>query len=215
MSHSIPVAGTTHNGRYLDDGSIELLIVVPPNQVTQHSSRLMEHGCNIGLVELAYRPANWGKESQQLRLSQFFYTPDVWEAIGSDEKYQAWCRRQKSAHSGRLGIDGNPIVYAHVRRVAAGSGMAKKPIYSGIPLLNTEHQQQHQGGETSLLDSNGKRRTREWYNKTAIDHVVRWAWETLKHQLGYEHWPQVPPEKLRGWAESKGVDRHLPKCYRG
>lgn len=212
VSDNPAVMGTTINGRYLEDGSIELTIVIPERSAKCHTARLMEYGSSVGLVEL--KAAKWGRESQQLRLSRFFYTPDVWQAIGTDDQYQAWCRTLRSAHSKRPGVEGDPIVFAHVRRVHSGSGMAKKPPFSGIPLLNSEHQLQHQKGETALLDSQGRPRTRAWYEKAAIDHVVVWAWSSLKTQLNYEHWPRVPPEDLLAWAQKHDVVKYLPACYR-
>lgn len=209
MGNPAAVMGTTYNGRSLDDGSIELTIVIPPDEALKVTSFcMMNNGANIGMVLLNYKPAKWGKQAQQLRLSAFFRTPKVWQAIGSDEHYQDWCRSQPSAFSRRPGNDSDPMQYAHVRRVADGAGTGIKPSHCGIPLLASEHARQHQHGESVL---GGK----AWADKQRIDHVVRWAWETLKRQLGYEHWPQVPPEKVLAWAKRHDIDQYLPQCYRG
>ena len=207
MEHNPAVMGTTYNGRYMPDGSIELTVIIPEKHVTKRTARLMEMGCNVGLVELAYKPANWGEESRKLFISSFFRTPAVWQAIGTDAKYQEWVRQQPSAYSKRKGSESDPVVYAHVRRVADGAGSGIKPLYCGVPLLNSEHQLQHQKGESAL---GGK----EWFNKQRILHVMMWGWESLKFQLGYEHWQQVPPETLLEWAQKNNVDRYLPPCYR-
>jgi hypothetical protein len=209
MDNPAAVMGTTHNGRSLEDGSIELTIVISPDEALKVTSfGMMNHGANIGMVLLNYKPAKWGKQSQQLRLSSFFRTPKVWQAIGSDQHYQDWCRSQPSAYSRRKGTESDPMQYAHVRRVADGSGTGIKPSHSGIPLLASEHARQHHHGESVL---GGK----AWADKQRITHVVHWAWETLKGRLGYEHWPQVPPEKLLDWAKRNDVDQYLPQCYRG
>lgn len=210
LEHNPAIMGTTFNGRYMPDGSIELTLVIPEDQANRFSARMMEFGTNVGLVELAYKPANWGKEARTLFLSGFFSAPAVWRAIGSDEQYQAWVRKQPSAHSSRRGTEDNQIVYAHVRRVRDGAGSSIKPLYCGIPLLNSEHQLQHQQGESGLRPGEGK----AWFDRQRVVFVTMWGWETLKRQLGFEHWPQVPPATLLEWAQRNNVDRYLPACYR-
>lgn len=208
MGNPAAVMGTTYNGRALEDGSIELTIVIRHDEALKLAAHgLMNYGTNIGMVALNYQPAKYGKFAQQLRLSRFFYTPQVWRAIGSDQHYQQWCRSQPSAFSRRHGTESDPIQFAHVRRVADGAGTGIKPTHCGIPLLASEHARQHQEGEAAL---GGK----EWADKQRITHVVHWAWDTLKAQLGYEHWPQVPPETLLQWAQRNDVDQYLPACYR-
>lgn len=207
MGNPVAVMGTTHNGRALEDGSIELTIVISPDEALKVASHgMMNHGANLGLALLNYKPAKYGAYAQKLRLSRFFFTPQVWQAIGSDKHYQDWCRRQPSAFSRRPGTEADPIQYAHVRRIADGAGTSIKPTHCGIPLLASEHARQHQHGESVL---GGK----AWADRQRVEHVVRWAWETLKAQLGYSHWPQVPPDELLHWAKRKGVDQHLPPCF--
>ena len=67
---------------------------------------------------------------------------------------------------------------------------------------------QHQQGESAL---GGK----EWFDKKRIDYVSRWAWETLKNQLGYSSWSETPPEVLNQWATQHNLQHHLPAEYRG
>lgn len=210
MDNPVAVTGTTYNGRYMPDGSIELTLVIPSNEVNPFSARLMQFGTNVGLVALAFNPANWGREAHALFMSGFFRTPAVWQAIASDAHYQAWVRKQPSAHSKRQGTEDDPIVYAHVRRVRDGAGSSIKPLYCGIPLLNSEHRLQHQKGESGLRPKEGK----AWFDKQRVVFVTLWGWETLKAQLGFEHWPQVPPETLFAWAEKNNVTQYLPACYR-
>ena len=44
-----------------------------------------------------------------------------------------------------------------------------------------------------------------------------WCWWSLKGQLGYDSWSDVPPWKLLAWAEDKNVagdgSMWLPRCY--
>jgi len=70
-----------------------------------------------------------------------------WAVYGSDDDYQAFCRKRPSAYSGH---NGN-IVFAHYR-TAANSGTGCKPFYSGIPLTSTEHAIQHRIGQYNFME---------------------------------------------------------------
>lgn len=216
MMSNPAVMGTTHNGRILEDGSMELLIIVRPESVNRFSQRLAEMGTNVGLVELAYNPAQWGKHAQKLRTSGFFAYPKVWAAIGTDEEYQAWVRKQRCARTRQPGSESDPVVFAHVRRVADGSGTSTKPRYAGIPLLNSIHHRQHQNGESSVHPK-GK----DWFDEQRIKYVMEWAWQTLKVRISeqekrqFEHWSQIPPPAVLKWAATHNVDKHLPELYQG
>lgn len=149
----------------------------------------------------------YGEHARELRLSGFFRSPDVWAVVGTDDSYQAWCRSQPCARCRRDGNDANPIVFAHARRIADGAGTAIKPKYSGIPLHDSEHKEQHQRGESAI---GGK----EWFDKARIEHVQAWAWEETKRQLGAASFRDVHPRRLYEWAVARGVERYLPACYR-
>ncbi len=153
----------------------------------------------------------YGALAQSLRQSSFFRNPQVWQSIGSDNDYNQWVKRQKSAYSGRFSEyhdNGDRFcVPAHYRKVSEGSGTGIKPDYSTIPLTNDEHQKQHQHGYGVIGDEH-------WWQVQRINHVQRWCWETLRAQLGYESWSQVPPRVMYRWAESKGLDKYLPYQYR-
>jgi hypothetical protein len=149
----------------------------------------------------------YSQEAKVLRLSSFFRSLDVWRAIGSDLQFLAWVRQQKCAYCHTENNPNNPVVAAHVRRVSEGAGIGIKPEYCAIPLCNEHHRLQHAQGESSL---GGK----EWMDKKRIEHVTCWAWETLKQQLGYESWTQVPPDELKAWAISHNLVGYLPMEYR-
>jgi hypothetical protein len=150
--------------------------------------------------------ALYGEEAKALRLSAFFRTPDVWRAIGSDEEFLAWLRRQLCAAPDQSGCGGD-VVAAHVRRVSEGAGVGIKPPYCAIALCHAHHCDAHQFGDSRLG-------TREWWGRQRIEHVQQWAWESLKQQLGYAHWNQVNPRVLRDWAEQHGIELLLPNLYR-
>ena len=157
-------------------------------------------------------PPKFGPQAKALRLClQFVGNPKVWAAVGSDEDFLSWLRTMPCAYCrGKPHWENDEYVHcvpAHVRRVAAGSGTAIKPVYSAIPLCNVCHDKQHRQGEGAL---GGK----EWFDRQRIHHVVEWVWQSLKEQLGYEHWNEMPPATLHAWALEHGLLDALPPCYR-
>ena len=103
-------------------------------------------------------PGDYGELANILHRSSFFRTQAVWEACGTDKKFQDWVRRQPSVVSGQFAywdaLGEGRSVFAHVRRVAEGAGTGIKPRYCGVPLTQEEHQRQHDRGE-SAVDSAG------------------------------------------------------------
>ena len=92
-----------------------------------------------------------------------------------------------------------------------GSGTSIKPKYSAIPLCGAGygkncHDRQHREGESAI---GGKERV----DKLRLHYVHQWVWDSLKSQLGYEHWNQVPPQTLMAWASWNGVLDTLPDIY--
>lgn len=149
--------------------------------------------------------APYGKQAKILRQSAFFRTPEVWRAIGADDQFLRWLRGRPCAASALSRCDGD-IVAAHVRRVANGAGTGIKPEYSAVALCSKHHDQQHRQGETAFGG-------REWFDQRRIEAVQQWAWDTLKSQLGYQTWADIPPMILKGWAESHGIERLIPEGY--
>lgn len=201
------ITAITSKHRTLDDGTVEYLIRVPSEESSTATARAMlTAGCNIAILPLAYKEARYGEQAKALRLSGFFFAPEVWRHIGSDDDYQKWVRKQPSAICKKYGNVNNPIEFAHVRRVNTGSGVAAKGNYAGIPLLRSEHRLQHKNGESALKPP-------QWFDQQRIKYVTEWAWLRLKDQLGYEHWNQVPPMVLKQWCDSRELTKYLPKKY--
>jgi|JI10StandDraft_1071094.scaffolds.fasta_scaffold238662_4 hypothetical protein len=86
-----------------------------------------------------------------------------WYRYGTDKHYQAWCRKQPCAVTGAVGN----VVYAHYR-TAANSGIAIKPVYSGVPMDAETHRLQHQIGQYAL-------KSRIWWEQTVEKHLRAWA----------------------------------------
>ena len=155
-------------------------------------------------------PSKYGQQAKELRQSSFFRRPEVWRAVGTDKEFLDWLKTQDCAanqpHSG-------DVVPAHVRRVGNGSGTGIKPEYSAIPLCDMHHQWQHREGESAF-------ESREWFDKKRIEYLVKWCWETLKTELSYDSWSNVPPWELLKWAEDHQVSCSgpggalwMPRCY--
>ncbi len=204
--------------KVLKDGSIRLTIDIEPRfrdvlaswlepDMPVAVARITRQAAAGEMQAAATSAPSYGEQARELKLSSFFRTPDVWRAVGTDAAYQAWCRKQVCAACERDGGDQNPIVFAHLRRVAEGAGVGIKPPYCGVPLHDSEHNLQHQHGESRIAPP-------ETWDRWRIEHLQRWCWESLKAELGFESWREVPPEKLLAWAQRRRVDHLLPACYR-
>ena len=149
--------------------------------------------------------ALYGDQARILRLSAFFRTPTVWKAIGTDDEFLKWVRsRHCCLCKGNLGLSSSEA--AHVRRVANGSGMGIKPIYSAIPLCHTHHMEQHNQGEETM---GGK----EMFDKLRIKYVSKWAWDALKEILDCSSWKFVNPDKFIEWCKLNNVEKFIPAEY--
>lgn len=85
-------------------------------------------------------------------------TLDELKAIGTDEEFLDFIRRQPSCLSGQFSEyveDGRRNPACHVRRVKYGSGMATKGRYNAVPMTHAEHHTQHGRGELAALQSHG------------------------------------------------------------
>ena len=216
------IMGSSTRCNTMADGSLRVTIDVMPAD-SQAAFRLFgTPGTPVGLARLTDETAvaheqpkptkgSYGEYAKALKLSGFFRSPEVWAAIGLDAEYLEWVKHQKSAISGDFSEYHDTgeayCVPAHVRRVEHGSGTGIKPPYSAIPLTKKEHDYAHQHGDTQV-------RPDEWWEKMRIKYVSDWAWESLKNQLFYGSWSDVPPETLQAWAIHKGVLNYLPLCYK-
>ena len=213
--------GTSVGSRTMADGTLRVQIDISPSDAVSAFTAFGAPGSAVALARLTdasavehERPKHgrgeYGEVAKNLKLSGFFRSPAVWQAVGSDEEYLAWIKRQPCAVTGQYsGYDDAGEGYsipAHVRRVGNGSGTAVKPPYSAIPLTDALHKKQHQHGETSIMPQE------EW-DKKRIQYVSKWAWNTLKAELGFESWSEIAPQTMYNWCKRKGVDKYLPPGY--
>ncbi len=189
-----------HTGFHVPHGSVALALLTETPETVTHPSV----GSAAPSAARVSRP--YGAQAQTLRLSGFFRTPDVWKAIGTDKQFRAWVATQDCiATSIGEGCHGD-VIAAHVRRIADGAGTGIKPDYACIPLCHGHHTEQHQHGESAIAP-------KEKWDQWRIQTVEKWCWETLRSELGYAHWYDVPPTVLLAWAEHACVDRYLPNAY--
>ena len=196
-------------------GDAIIALAIPIEKANQISGLMGKVGHSVGVafaeVEKVPHRGNYGMEARALKLSSFFQSPDVWKQIGTDEQYLNWVRGQPCSVCGNFNYleDGREVCEAaHVRRVEAGAGTGIKPKYSAIPLCHQHHKLQHQKGESAIGGQ-------EELDKMRMFHVEQWAWDTLKHKLGYDSWKYVPPNVLKGWADDHNLLKYLPEEYRG
>jgi hypothetical protein len=222
LEEKVAVSGISRTLSTLADGTVRLKIDFEPCDRETAMKLFGEPGTPIAIVPLSQEAAEttlinenlddhekeirWGGEAKELKLSSFFRTKSVWKKIGTDDEYLSWLREQSCAFCKSPPNEHKPIEAAHVRRVASGAGTGIKPQYSAIPLCHKHHAEQHQHGESILGGE-------LWFDRKRIEYISRWGWESLKKQLGYDSWAQVPPEKLCRWAAENGVNATIPPIY--
>ncbi|HET9680327.1 MAG TPA: hypothetical protein VFP95_07195 [Gammaproteobacteria bacterium] len=200
------LSGTVMRFRSLVDGSVRVEIDLHGG-LAELAALGMEHGTHVAvarLSDLATATTKYGQYAKALRLSGFFYQPEVWPAIGKDEHYRAWLAQQR-CHMAR-GCAGD-VVAAHVRRVGRGSGTGIKPGYSAVPLCDKHHQLQHQKGESALM-------AKVNWDAAADKYLLEWGWETLRTHLGVGSMRDASPAAVVEWARSRDVAQFLPAIYR-
>ena len=130
---------------------------------------------------------------------------------GTDSEYQAYVRQWPSVLTDNYNEWENGegrSVYAHVRRVSAGSGVAYKPEYSGVPLSQAQHFNTHQHGESYYNKSEwwerqARRMLTNWINNVAVPMVednnkVVFTLESAEHLRAFQ-------ERLEPYFKNPGV----------
>lgn len=225
MSDETPAAIRATRGAILkeyEDGSLAVRILIAPTDKQTFMQLLPDVNLPIFIARETQESAqkalqeesqeSFGLFARELMLhSEWMGNPKVWAALGTDNEYLDWCRKQKCAHCGKEPRwDMDVFVLneaAHVRRVANGSGTAIKPPYSAIPLCSFDHKEQHQRGEDAI---GGKDKV----DKMRLEHVKQWAWERMRELFGVTSMRWVDPAIVLAWARTHDIDRYLPESYR-
>lgn len=101
--------------------------------------------------------------------------------IKRDQKFREWVQKQPSCISGHYSEyndagEGRSIA-AHVRR-ASDSGIATKPLFSAVPLTNSEHHLQHNMGEARVLQrlfpGIETQQAKMWFDQRAQEYLKKW-----------------------------------------
>lgn len=200
------IQGTVAGFQSLADGTLRLKVDVLQTDTRAALDHIAENGAVVAIARLGdvQQPskAKYGKYAEVLRRSDFFRRTAVWQAVGKDSDFLDYLRLRRCAYCGAPA----PSEAAHVRRIASGAGTGEKPPYSAIPLCHEHHAAQHNQGESVL---GGK----EWFNKQRIKYLQEWCWNSLKEQLAFDSWAEVPPKTLAIWAIERGVQMYLPGAY--
>jgi hypothetical protein len=101
-----------------------------------------------------------------------------------DQQFREYIQRQPSCLSGHFSehINGEGrSIAAHVRR-ASNSGTSAKPLFSCVPLTQSEHDLQHRQGEAACLNFCKPKDmpwtsfdAKEWFNLTAQQYLQQWV----------------------------------------
>jgi hypothetical protein len=150
----------------------------------------------------------YGEAAKLLRFDQDGYLPTIrvkefCQVFGTDDDYQAFCRKQECAKSKRSGTISDAVVYAHLRR-SKDSGTAFKADYMGVPLLDSVHRDQHQHGEITTLGS------KEFMEKARDQYISRW----IGSKYGVESLGFVNPKDLVKTFMLAGKLHLIPLAYR-
>lgn len=91
-----------------------------------------------------------------------------------DRAYLDWLKTQPSALTGR-----RPTEPCHVRRVARGAGVGRKPPFWAIPMTHEEHHYSHQHGERETLKrflglDLSREDAKAFFDRKAAEYLERW-----------------------------------------
>ena len=179
--------------------------------------------------EVVVTKGEHGKYWQGVIAHGTFNAPPVLEAIGTDEDFLHWIRKQPSCLSGahdwdELNGEGRNEP-AHVRRISEGAGEGTKPDYYCVPMTHAEHFLQHQSGETACLNLHGPKKRGadpgsyneaeafEWFEKKAQHYRTEWASQTLAETLGFERRSKCPPKNVEAWTQLWDLCKYFPKTF--
>lgn len=119
-------------------------------------------------------------------------TLDELKAIGTDEEYLDFIRRQPSCGSGGFSewtSQGLRNPACHVRRIKYGSGTGCKGSYNAIPLRHEEHDYQHRHGELGFLklyrpfEPHDGQSAKEWFEQQVETYRSLWRLASASGQL--------------------------------
>lgn len=221
MGYTIAFGYTAGVGRKKDDGGRRMGIIFGEQDGEVVHQKYDDPNLPVAVILLAdeakyetvgkkkpeKKPSLYGNEAQKLIQSPFFRTVAVWKAIGTDDDLKKYTLKQDCCHCLKEQNPELDIVAHHVRKVKDGSGMGIKGEYIYIPLCALCHAKLHTGVNNHIF-------TDEYLSKKKIDHISKWAKETLKDTLGYQSLTEIPPIKVAEWAVDNDLYLCLPQTYK-
>lgn len=218
------LAARTVKATRQSDGTVELVMLIEPDDGVVALREFNRR--NRWLAVSSMNGGFYGNDARALVASGWFRNPALWSAVGTDAEFQAWARRQRCVLTGGFDFDTQKgeqrCDFCHVRR-ADGAGTGIKPEFSGVPMVHDAHLAQHQRGELAAINEYGRRirkkpetasEAAQWFEAKAVNMAAEWAFETLKAQLGFESFSDVPPRLVKDWANAAGLAYTLPGVIR-
>jgi hypothetical protein len=192
-------------------GEIDTPMAIAPMRYGKLASQVM----NDAISEEGERPqgrkkTDAGRLAQALYQKYFFLSPKVCQALGTDAQYHEWVKSLPESATGRKGVpEQDPIVPAHVRRVKDGAGTSYKPPFTQIPLTKSEHDLQHQKGESAVVDG-GK----DQFDKWRVKYLTMWCKQRIYEIFNVSSMTELDVDEFLEWADEKGLSHLIPKDWR-
>lgn len=211
----------------LADGTLRLQVDIHQTDTAAALSLLCEVGRTVAVAALADSDAgeleseperqqeylenecdnNAGKLMQKLYQAGWFHAPKVLAALGKDAMFLQWVRGQPTCwHCDAPGLEDNPIVAAHWRKVASGAGTGIKPPYSALPLCKFCHDEQHQHGYTVLAPDH-------WWGEKVAKARQEWGHERMRNIFNTTSMTAVPAKYVVEWALEHELNSLIPQEY--
>lgn len=207
----------------LADGTLRLQVDVHQTDTAAALSLLCEVGRTVALAALDAAPEeelpegpqyaesecdnNAGKLMQKLYQAGWFHAPKVLEALGKDAMFLQWVRGQPTCwRCDAPGLEDNPIVAAHYRKVADGAGTGIKPPYSAISLCKNCHDEQHQHGYSNLAPEH-------WWAEKVAKARQEWGHERMRTIFSTTSMTAVPAKWVVEWALEHELNSLIPQEY--
>lgn len=198
------------NHQFLTEfGEIDVPLALAPMKYGSKATQAMSDALNGGSVhQRSTRSKEAGRFAQALFQNYFFIAPKVCETLGTDDEYHEWIKGHKKSATGKVGVDDvDPIVPAHVRRVKDGAGTSYKPPFTQIPLTKSEHDLQHQKGESAVAD-------REQFDKWRVKYLTEWGKHKIYEIFQIESMTELDVGLFLEWAHLNGLTQFIPKDWR-
>jgi len=213
MNEPMAVSGTRRAMKEMVDGTLRVQVDIDPSDRKLFFDNFNEIDTRVCLVRLKSESqiqdetTETGRMAQALYKNGFFINPIVNSVLGSDADFLDWIRSHTVSATGKNEKPDDPIVPAHVRRVQYGSGTGIKPEYSAIPLLNSEHNLQHQKGESAVA-------SREQFEKWRNSYLTKWSKLKVYEVFGIDSLKELNKQEFCNWASKNGLMRFIPTAWR-